>query len=187
MANSDITGPEFCRPVSKDFNRETGYIVVSIDKVDYQYDNRGVVYQGRVFEPKSELHVTIISAEDAEELRQYLHKKPDGAQSVWDILDETDFSFRKVDEFYYVEESPGVETIIQMVEIPMLDTFFRSMSAMVGRGFVLPPTHVTLYVRGTDRGIALPDQEVFREKVKARIQPEDLQFRDDDRVSSQLP
>lgn len=180
MNETGMESYEFCRPVNKDFNPETGNILVSVDKVDYEYDDRAVEYQGRVFTPKSELHITIVSMEDAEELRRFLEKTPDGTQSVWDILDETDFSFRKLDQFYHVVESPGVETIIQMVEIPMLETFFRSMSGLVGRGFLLPPTHITLYMRGTSIGIALPDQEVFRERAKAQILPGELQFQDGD-------
>ena len=47
-----------------------------------------------------------------------------------DAVYSADWSFYKKNEFYYVEEEPGVETIIQMVEMPMLHHFLKDISGV---------------------------------------------------------
>lgn len=174
--NSDLHAP-----VSATLNTETGIILVHLDKVDYGYMDQAVRYLGQVFQPKSELHITIVS-QDAEHILKYLNDHPQDSGNLQDLILSTDWSFRKQEQFYHVVESPEiateagipVETIIQMVELPMLQAFLKDLSKLVGRGFELPPTHVTLYTRGTEKGISLPNQIVFKELVKASMRPREL-------------
>lgn len=159
-------------PVSATLNTETGIILVHLDKIDYGYMDQAVRYLGKVFQPKSELHITIVS-QDAEQILKYLNNHPQDG-SLQDLILSTDWSFRKLEQFYHVVEAPEVETLIQMVELPMLQAFFKDLSKLVGRGFELPPTHVTLYTRGTEKGISLPNQIVFKELAKTSMRPREL-------------
>lgn len=157
-------------PVSTSFDPRTGIVRAHLDKVDYGYVDQAVRYQGRVFQPKSELRITIIS-EDAGVLSKYLASHPDDIDDVQDLVLSADWRCNKLDEFYHVVDQPGVETIIQMVELPGLRQFFRDLSKLVGQGFLLPPMHVTLYTRGTQEGIQLPDQQSFQQRVRTRVLP----------------
>ena len=67
-----------------------------------------------------------------------------------------------------------METIIQIVEIPELHSFLRDLSKLTGHGFSVPPIHITLYARGTEKGIPIPDQQSFQQLVKAQILPEEV-------------
>lgn len=163
------------QPARVVFDPDTGFLVVQINKAEYGFHEAPVLYQGRVFQPKSELHITVISADAAEEVRSFIARKPDEAVQVQEMVDETRWVFRELDSFYHVVESPGVETIIQMVDVPYMAEFFSRLSGLVGRGFILPPTHVTLYVRGTEKGIGLPNQTVFDQLVQNGIHPNEIQ------------
>lgn len=160
-------------PVTALFDAQTGSVLVHLDKTEYGYFDQPVRYQGKLFQPKSELHITIIS-EDAEIIRRHLKNHPEDIDEIDDAVFSSDWSFYKKNEFYYVEEEPDVETIIQMVEVPMLHYFLKDISGLAGHGFVVPPTHVTLYTRGTEEGIGLPNTTVFHERVKAPVVPGEL-------------
>lgn len=168
--------PEICRPIRTILVPETGFIVAEINKIDYRYADHPVHFQGRTLYPKKELHITVASDEAASNLQKYIKRAPDNEDRIRDIVDQTDWVFQKRNEYYYVEQEPGVETIIQMVMLPSLKEFFRDLSAVVGKGFVLPPTHVTLYMNGTENGIGLPTREVFDRLVKAAVLPSELGF-----------
>lgn len=161
-------------PVNAVLYDTTGIVVVKIDKISYGYIDRPVQYQGITFQPKQELHITIVS-EDAEHLLHYMKTHPDDHEPIEDLVEFTDWSYRKLEEYYHVVEKPGVEAIIQMVELPKLDVFFAELSRVTGHGFLLPPTHVTLYTLGTELGISLPSQSVFMERVKAPVRSEEIE------------
>jgi hypothetical protein len=165
---------ELRAPVTTTLNTETGKVVVHLDKVEYGFFNQPILYQDRLFQPKSELHITVISKDSANLLLNYMTSHPEDKDEIQELILVTDWSYHKLNKFYYVEEEPGVETIIQMVDVPALTNFFKDLSKQVGQGFILPPTHVTLYTRGTEKGISLPNRELFEERVKTVLLPVEL-------------
>lgn len=160
-------------PISATLNTETGYILVHLDKIDYGYMDQAVRYLGKVFQPKSELHITIVS-QDAEHIMKYLDAHPQETSSLNDLILSTDWSFRKLEQYFHMAEDAENESIIQMVELPMLQTFLKDLSKLVGRGFELPPTHVTLYTHGNEKGVSLPNQILFKERMKSPMRPREL-------------
>lgn len=165
-------------PVTTTFDQQTGLIKAHLDMVDYGFVNQPVRYLGKPFQPKQELHITIVS-QDAGIILKHLENHPDDVDDVQDLILSTDWSFSMLDDFFYVQEKPGVETIIQMVDIAAIRSFFKDLSKLIGQGFILPPTHVTLYTRGTEEGISLPDQQSFQQKVKNQIQPGEVRLEQD--------
>ena len=157
------------RPVITTFDEQTGFVLAHVDKIDYGYRERSIRYQGMIFQPKPELHITIIS-KDAGILLKHLKRHPDHADDLQDLIVSTNWSFRRLDKIYFIQEKPGVEAIVQMVEIPVLQGFLKDLSRLVGHGLVIPPTHITLYWRGMEKGIAIPDNQSFQKLVKAQIQ-----------------
>ena len=179
MAALNPKPDELRSPVKVSFDSATGGVIVLLAKPDFGFVDRPVRFQGKVFQPKGELHISILVQEAAEKVKKYLDDHPDEAYEIREIVDQTRWLYQKLDTYYHIEEEPEVETIIQMVEMPGLPAFFKDLSGKLKQGFVLPPTHVTLYTRGTETGIALPSQEIFQQRVRSAIHPEEIQPEDD--------
>jgi hypothetical protein len=168
----DHDASDLIEPISATFAAETGYLVVNVDKLRYHYLDRPVRWGGRIFNPKSELHITIVSL-DAAMVQSRTSADTAFRAQVEERITETDWRFRKLSAFYHVVESPGVETLIQLVEIPAMQGFFQKMSALFGVGFHVPPAHVTLYTLGTEKGIGLPTRAELDE-LAIRIDPVEI-------------
>lgn len=153
------------------FDKETGSLLIQLVKETFDLEGNTVYLEGIPLEPKDELHITILSRDAADTLSQHLEKNPEDEDRVRRLIDETRWEYRKLDRFYHVREEPGVETIIQMVEIPGLASFFNQLSQIVKVELGRPPTHVTLYMRGTQKGIGLPTQAEFERLAQKQIHP----------------
>jgi hypothetical protein len=156
---------------SASFDAESAYLVVQLDKHDFGLPDGEVAYRGRIFQPKEELHITILSRSAAETLKQRREGQPTDLDRVKQLIEDTDWSYRKRNEFYRVEEVPGIESIVQMVDAPSLSAFFRELSQIAGQELEPPPAHVTLYTRGNPKGIGLSTRAIFEQRVKEAVQP----------------
>lgn len=174
MTAIDSETGAYQRPVSASFDPLTGFVLVNIDKISYQYLDQPVHYQGKLFQPKEELHITIIS-DDAGTILKHLENRPDDQAGINDLVLSSNWSYRKLPKFYYVTEEPDKETIIQMVDMPGLRQFLMDLSKLIGHGLTVPPTHVTLYMRGTDKGIGIPSTAAFEDLIRADVEPEEIQ------------
>lgn len=124
-----------------------------------------VVLDGLVFEPKRELHVTLIGRG----LGQTLHGEPGRRglriQTVHEAFDRQDWSFTRTGELLRLEkrELPGhgrgraIGSLIERIDMPAMAAFYDTLAELLGRGLAIPPAHVTLYTTGRARGIGLPD------------------------------
>jgi hypothetical protein len=162
-------------PAGFSFDEDDGYLLVKVDLKEYGYSKTRVKYQGTVLEPKDELHITVISQDGAQRLANFMQENQAGKEKVKSLIEGTDWSFRKQDRFFWIQEEEGVETIIQMVEVPGMADFFRSLSQITGLGLEPPPAHVTLFMRGTEKGIGLPEKDVFERITKNKIELDDLE------------
>ena len=173
MAFVDPHQSDLIEPRSAELVTDTGYLVVNIDKTSYAFLDRPVRWENRIFQPKSELHITIISL-DAEKVLRGTAQNAEMLARLQDLVSNTGWRFRKLNAFYHIVETPGVETLIQMVELPALPDFFTELSRLLGEPFHLPPTHVTLYTIGTEKGIGLPTRAVFEEMARSRVDPANI-------------
>jgi hypothetical protein len=151
------------------FDEKNGFLVINVDMGAYGYSHEEVKYRGKTLQPKDELHITILSKEAADSVGRYLEEHPDEHKRIRRLAEETDWTFHKTGELYYVQEEEGVETIIEMVDMPHLEGFFRKLSRMIDEDLEVPPVHVTLYMRGTDKGIGLATQEEFENLVVEEV------------------
>ena len=141
----------------------------------YGFEPHEVRYQGRTFQPKMELHITILSQESAETLCQYVANHPSARDRIRGFIDQTDWTFYKQPHYYHVVASPEVESIIQAVETPGLPAFFHKLNQLLGHQCPLPPTHVTLFWRGDPQGIGIPTQADFNRLIKGEVPAEVVQ------------
>lgn len=166
---------KFHAPKDTFFDDQSGYLIVQLDKDTYGLPDTEVSYRGQTFQPKEELHITIVSSEAAENVQETLEQQPQAVEQVKHSIEETDWSYRKRERFYHVVEEPGVESIIQIVEVPGVEPFFDELSRITGKRLELPPTHVTLFTRGNPKGIGLPTQEVFDRLVTGEVSLDELE------------
>jgi ribosomal protein S15P/S13E len=174
MERNNFDGEDLLRPQQASFDPAEGYLILELDMQSFYLHPEGVRYDGRHFEAKDEVHITILSRDAAETVRQHLERYPQDEDQVRRMVDETNWEYRKLDSFYHIQQAPDEETIVQMVEVPGLDTFFNQVGQLVGQELELPPTHVTLYMRGTEKGIGIPTQAEFEQLAQKQIRLEEL-------------
>lgn len=169
-----VGGEGYETPSGISFDEDNCYLVVQLEPSIYGYEAREVTFNGKTFNPKEELHITILSNEAAEILKEHLQEKPEDIELVQGYVNHAGWVYKKEDCFYHVVQEPGVETIIQMVCVQGAESFYESLSGIVGHELPFPPTHVTLYMIGTEKGIGLPTQEVFDELVREEVRAAEI-------------
>lgn len=142
-----------------------------------------VVIDGLTFEPKSELHVTLIGRG----IGQSLHGEPGGRrahrlQDVREAFADFDWEFAHTGLFLRLEkrELPGhgrgraIGSIIERIEMPALAAFYDVLAHLLERGLSIPPPHVTLYTTGRARGIGIPDAATLQRLTVREVEPSEL-------------
>ncbi|GAB6195604.1 hypothetical protein [Lysobacter xanthus] len=123
---------------------------------------------GQRLEPKGELHVTLVGAALGEELRRALGDRLDEATRP--AFEALDWSYVRSGERLLIEK-PGttddggrgtVASVVELVDLPALDFFYRWLGELLGRQLPVPPAHVTLYTRNKAKGIAIPTARQLR-------------------------
>lgn len=123
---------------------------------------------GRTFEPKQELHVTLVGAGLGRELRAMFGEHLDAATRP--AFEALDWHLDRTGPHLLIEK-PGrtdagergtVASVIEMVDLPALRYFHHWLGGLLGRQLPVPPAHVTLYTHGRARGIGIPDRHKLR-------------------------
>lgn len=133
-----------------------------------------VDFHGRRFEPKRELHVTLVGTALGRELRAVLGGRRDAATRP--AFEALDWSLARTGEGALIERTgergraTRVATVIEFVELPAMAHFHRWLGGLLGRELPVPPPHVTLYTHGDARGIGIPTPRALRAMARARIE-----------------
>ena len=132
---------------------------------------------GRRWERKSEFHMTVLASAVIEELSE-------GNPEFWRIIGVM-LGGRKVGPIYttvevrivHHEDRPELETIVVMVECPVLEGLFEELSGAFGADLAPPPAHVTLYSTDPEEGIGISDEDQLRERAPALSEEEQEELR----------
>lgn len=132
---------------------------------------------GRRFEPKGELHVTLVGRALGAELRRALGARLDAATRP--AFEALDWSHAFTGERRLIEApcaaddgKPGpVASIIELVELPAMPYFHRWLGELLGRQVAVPPPHVTLYTHGRAKGIGLATPRLLRAHTRRVLEP----------------
>lgn len=157
----------------------SGTLLLELDKAEVGLDDRPVTFEGRRFQPKSEVHITLIGKDLGAEVRAAAERDPAVLDRLRRALAETDWDYRLSDAWYHVSQAQEnglrAETIIRMAEVPGLKAFYRRLGEVLKRPVEVPPAHVTLYTRNTAEGIGLASGEEFRRYAVRAVDPGELQ------------
>lgn len=161
-------------------------LLIPLRKKDFGLSEEKVQFRGQIFDPKDEVHITVVGRALGQELEEAIETIPRLKAKLTKAVKEAawhkqDWSYKKKDEIYHVSrekeqanprgevEVIHAESIILMIEAPGIQEFYLILSELLGKDLEVPPVHVTLYTYGDPFGIGLPTQAVFEEFVTGRV------------------
>ena len=122
------------------------------------------------FQPKEELHVTVLSFKNGNKVAKALKALPqDERQARIDTINVaaqvTEWSISPTGEMYGIEKQYDGEdeprrSLVELVDCPQITAFYDTVASVVPAvELEIPPAHVTLGTQGNPQGIALNSQE----------------------------
>ena len=147
---------------SEGYIADEGYIVLPLN-IGRELPPH-LVHDGAHFEIKHEFHVSILSYHDFPELVQDKVKEEFSKFAVDHPIEFSDWS----DEYRLVKKD-SQQSIIQMCHVTNLKKFIDHLDEKLHLEIARPPSHVTLYVSNSERGIGINSQaelERFSEVIE---------------------
>ncbi len=118
----------------------------------------GIRLDGLAFDPKPELHVTLVGSALGHELQVTFGGS--AIARVREARNALDWRFERSGRLVLLRKplagcSKGsvAHSIIELVHLPAMAPFHRALGRLLGRQLPVPPAHVTLYTAGDARGI----------------------------------
>jgi hypothetical protein len=175
------------RPLPR-FYPDRGSLILPIPREVVGLDDRQVRFQGKVFDPKGEPHITLVGKSTGRRLLEARAADPTLENRLRQVIEGVDWSYRLTNAYYHLaEERPRggagqttlripAESIIQMVELPGLTAFYQHLNEwLLADPLPLPPAHVTLYTYAWPFGIGLRDADEFANLVTGPVDPAGLE------------
>lgn len=168
------------------YDEETGALLLLLTREAIDLPNDIVAFRGKVFDPKDEVHITIVGRASGRRVKEAVDRDLAANSCLKRAIDETNWAYRIQGRMYHVRKEKEVkneqgdldlveaESIIVMAEVAGLQSFYERLDRMIEMNLELPPTHVTLYTRGDPLGIGLSNQEDFEAFVTREIWPTEL-------------
>ncbi len=151
---------------------DTNTLVLALDAAPHRDP---VVIAGRAFDPKSELHVTVVGRRQGAELRALFGDRLDAATRP--AFEALDWRITRTGERRLIVRDGlrddglrgEVGSVIEPVELPALAHYYRWLGSLLGRQLPLPPPHITLYTHGRAGGIGIPSARALRAWSKGPV------------------
>lgn len=158
--------------ISPEFNDETGTLLLRLRKEDVGLGEETITYQGARFQPKDEVHITVIGSALGEQLLDALEGE-EHRRRFDSLVAATDWHYRLLNRWHHVVRhgDEPAESIIRMVDVPPLPAFYTALEAIAGLSIPPRPAHITLYTRGDDGGIGIATWNQFEELVSGAVDP----------------
>jgi len=128
----------------------------------------GVTLEGMEFEPKPELHVTLVGGALGRELHAALHERAVERASRA-AFESEDWSFVQRGRRLLLRKQVGgagrttvFHSIIECLEMPAMARFHAALGVLLGRELPVPPPHVTLFTAGKAEGIGVASARQLR-------------------------
>jgi hypothetical protein len=143
-----------------------GTLVLPLPRAVWRPPAAAVILDGCAFEPKRELHVTLVGTALGARLAAAF---ADGVLAIADVardFDALDWGFARSGAYRLLAKDkrrgPGAprhaRSIVELVRLPAMTRFHRRLAARLGVATVVPPPHVTLWVHGDPAGIGVPSE-----------------------------
>ena len=130
-----------------------------------------VTLDGVAFEPKRELHVTLLGGALGSELHAALGERA-LQRATRAAFQVQDWSFTRPGRWLLLRKvadgrsNPKVShSVIECVDMPAMARFYAGLEDLLGRELALPPPHVTLFTAGKAEGIGVASLQQLRAYV----------------------
>jgi hypothetical protein len=139
-------------------------LIIPLPWSDVPLPESPVYIDGDRFEPKSELHVTVIGKKAGREVQARLSRAAQNEDTLRKDFENIDWSFTpgtRVHALLHATRKPREGTIVLPLNMPGMVMFYECLKS---QGLVTgdaPPPHITLYHRNCPGGIGVPDQETL--------------------------
>jgi hypothetical protein len=138
----------------------TSSIVLPVPPERWPPPGDGVRLDHLAFDPKPELHVTLVGTCLGRELQATFGATM--AARVREARDALDWHFERSGRCLLLRKSCAeyghvrvAHSIIELIDLPAMAPFQRALGRMLGRQLQVPPPHVTLYTAGCAQGIGV--------------------------------
>lgn len=169
------------KAVEANFDENSGTFLLQLRSDDVGLANEAVEFQGKRFQPKDEVHITIIGTDLGERLKEAMARDPSIEPQLRQVIDNRDWSYQLQDRWYHVaqeaeddDEDGREESVIRMADVAGVADFYERLSQMLATELEVPPTHVTLYTYNNVHGIGVANQAEFNELVMREVSPAEL-------------
>jgi hypothetical protein len=167
---------------------EKGTVIIPLSSEGFGISNERVELDGFVFEPKTEVHITIIGTELGQRLQEKVALFPEVEAVIKKAFEETDWSFEKTGPIHLLSrdkektdvdgrvETVTEKSIILMLDMPGLRFFYSRLRELdlVEDRHPVPPPHVTMYTHKNPVGMGVPSDESLAKLSQGIVRPEAL-------------
>jgi hypothetical protein len=151
-----------------------GSMIIPLEWRDFIFPDKRVCIEGEWFEPKGELHVTVISTRAGRILGGKMSQVPMMEAQVRQEFESIDWRFEPAGPVHIIsrsKEKPGKEpakrrhekTITLRLNMPGMTAFHEALKALdlISVDTLIPPPHLTLYTLNCPVGIGLANNKVL--------------------------
>jgi hypothetical protein len=144
-----------------------GAVIIDLAPASFCLAENAIAIDGEYFEPKDELHVTVIGTE----LGVVLQEKINSDRTVEMLLAKTfeaiDWSFTQTGPVHLlcrVKDAVVEQSIIMLLEMHGVKRFYAQLKTfgLIAVDTPVPPAHVTLYTQNCSYGIGVPSEYVLK-------------------------
>ena len=160
---------------------EMGSLIISLAWGEVPLTETSVYIDGDRFEPKHELHVTVIGKKAGREVQARLSRAAQNEAALRKDFENIDWRFIPGVTLHVLSRTtwePRESTIVLPVEMPGMAVFYECLKSL---GLVTddaPPPHITLYHRNCPGGIGVPDEKTMGDLTVQTVPVQALRFQE---------
>jgi hypothetical protein len=166
------------------FNRGIDTLLLGITPNKFTLENLKLLAEEKGLTQKSEFHATIIGSDTGDVIKEKLQilspdEKTKLVQVIEELANEFNWSYTPLDEYYLIskiyEEQEKRSSLIQVIDLPDLTSYYLKLNELLGTTFSLPFPHITLFTTSTKeekklRGIGIYSKDQLSELNAEKIE-----------------
>ena len=162
---------------------EKGSLIIPLEWSEVPFPQNPIYIEREQFEPKDELHVTVIGKKAGSVIQEKMLLDPRIESTLRQVFEGIDWSFELGEVVHLLsreKERPGQgatvleKTVLVRLRIPGMAIFYEGLKSikLVTEDTIVPPSHVTLYTLNCPSGIGVPSDDAL-EDLTERVLPID--------------
>ncbi len=147
------------------FNENSYFLSIPVARQVIGVDKEKMLFRGKLFELKSEFHITIIGSNIMHIVKEILEKDKTKKERFLVFLSEFNWSYELTNRYYHLvrditkgKKGEHIESIIQIVTVPGIEDFYKMLECLIDIQIPFRPMHITIYVNGNQKGISVDTQ-----------------------------